>query len=161
MKTAKLPFALRGFAASGAVFAILFLAGTRITGLFRRGGDADMEHRWADFSLLDYLQGLGLFALVGALWLLIIWWVANRTPWPRRMFLVLAPGIPGIATASMTAWFIVQAALEPPLPVIPFESNNVFYLPNWLQLATIVSSFLASALTYRTVARAAAAPIRP
>ncbi|WP_297511949.1 hypothetical protein [uncultured Caulobacter sp.] len=129
------------------VLTMYFVAG------FRQGLDADSVFRMGEVSAPELLMGVGLIGLIGSPFIVLGWWL-TRLLARERAFPLLVAGPPVILKFAHQAYSIIEAALEPPMNITPFEANSWTYPPNWLVLIGIGASFLFAAVAYTKLAYA-------
>jgi hypothetical protein len=135
---------------------MFLVAGQYLVAPFRQGLDADGVMMMSQAGLGDLARGVVLLGAIGAPFLALGRWLSNRSMRPLSRFPVATPITPTVLMFLHQAWYIVSAAMEPPMNIMPFPPNSWAYLPNWLELAVIALAYLAAALIYLHVARAAA-----
>ncbi|MFT4254891.1 MAG: hypothetical protein QM608_20705 [Caulobacter sp.] len=95
-----------------------------------------------------------LVGLFGSPMIVLGWWL-NRS-WGRGggAFAAFVAGPPTLLLLVFEAYWIVSAALEPPMNITPFPANAWDYPPNWIMLIGTAASYLFAALVYTTLAQA-------
>jgi hypothetical protein len=135
---------------------MFLIVGQFLVAPFRQGLDADGVLMMSQAGLGDLTLGIVGLGGIGLPFLIVGRWLANRCARPRRLFPILSAIAPTVLMFLMQAWYIVSAALEPPMNIMPFPATSWTYPPNWLELAAIALAYIAAALIYLHVARAAA-----
>lgn len=153
MKTVCPPWSWVALAVSAVLLGLCLILTMFFVANFRQGLDADSVPRMMQASPADLLIGAGLLGLVGSPFIVIGWWLARLARRPGA-FLALVAGPPVVLMFANQAFWIIQAALEPPMNIRPFEANSWTYPPNWLTLVGIGASFLFAALAYTKLAYA-------
>ncbi|MDQ0463234.1 Zn-dependent protease with chaperone function [Caulobacter ginsengisoli] len=125
--------------------------------IFRQGLDADMQMSMENMPLHELVASMALVGVVGLVVVLLGWGLTRLARGGERMFVTLVAGVPGALLALSMGWYIGKAMLTPPDGLYPFEAENLFYLPNWLQLVLFPAAFGIAAWTYVRVARVAVA----
>jgi hypothetical protein len=135
---------------------MVLIVGQYLVAPFRQGLDADGSIMMSQAGLGDLALGIVLLGAIGLPFLIVGRWLANRGARPHRLFPILVAAMPTGLMFLHQAWYIVSAAMEPPINIMPFPASSWTYLPNWLELAAIALPYAAAALIYLHVARAAA-----
>jgi hypothetical protein len=140
-----------------AASAVLLGAGLIVTMIvaagFRRGLDADMVPAMMTAPAWEFLASGLVLGLAGAPFIVLGWWLAGRSGRPG-VFPVLVAAPPVILMFANQAYWIIGAALEPPMNITPFEADSWTYPPNWIVLAGIAASFSFAAVAYTKLAHA-------
>ena len=153
MRPGRLPWSWVALAVSTALLGVCLILTMFFAAGFRQGLDADGVPRMMEMSASDFLMGIGAVGLIGSPLLVIGWWLTRLLKRPGA-FLPLVAGPPVALMLANQAFWIIEAALEPPMNITPFEANSWTYPPNWLSLAGIGGSFLFAAITYTKLAYA-------
>jgi hypothetical protein len=160
VKAATVPWSWAALVVAGVLLGMLLGVAPILIMPFRQGLDADGFPRMMQARMADLVFAIGLLGLLGLPFLVLGRWLANRSARARRNFLFLTPVTPTALMFLRQAWYIVSAAMEPPMNIMPFPANSWTYLPNWLELAAIATAFLIAASGYLRVAQAVAGPMR-
>lgn len=156
VKADRVPWSWVALVVAGLLLGMLLCVGLILIMPFRQGLDADGFSRMMQARMVDLVVAIGLLGLVGLPFLVLGRWLANRSTRVRGNLLFLTPVAPTALMFLQQAWYIVSAAMEPPMNIMPFPANSWTYLPNWLELAAIAAAFAGAAGIYLHVARVAA-----
>lgn len=153
MRAGRPPWSWIALVVSVALLGLCLILTMYFVASFRQGLDADSVPRMMEASASDLLTGMGLIGLIGSPFIVIGWWLARLLKRPGA-FLLLVAGPPVALMFANQAFWIIKAALEPPMNIMPFEADSWAYPPNWLSLAGIGASFLFAAVAYTKLAHA-------
>ncbi|HWW27159.1 MAG TPA: hypothetical protein VNZ85_14835 [Caulobacter sp.] len=152
MKAARPPWSWVALTVAALLLGVCLILATFFVASFRQGLDADGIPRMMRTTVPDLLVGIPVVGLAGSPFIVLGWWLARLSGWKAFPLLVAGPPV-GLMFANQAFW-IVEAALEPPTNIMPFEANAWTYLPNWLTLVGIGASFLFASVVYTKLAHA-------
>ena len=153
MKNPRIPWSWLAFVAALLVLGFVQVFGLFFIQGFRRGLDADMEWAMQGMTVFEMLFIAVSIAVLAVPVFLIARWVANKTVRPQLIFPLATILPPFLAMVGLRAWYLIGWQLEQPSPVIAFEQDQLFYLPNWLELAFIVIAFGVASAVYVRLSR--------
>lgn len=145
----------RALAVSSLAAGALLMIGIVIIAPFRSGLDADMNpmlamtpaHVFMNQALIAGIQSLP-FIVLG-------WWLHRLCGMSVRMFMVVTAAIPALLIVILKGVFMVMWLRSGTGgDILPFESNRLLYLPNYLEVGMVGGAFGIAAWVFSRVSRA-------